>query len=438
MAGPRYLDAAAKDFETGLQALLHVPEAAQDETRQQVAEIIRSVRQKGDAALVELTNRLDHRSLTTAAELEVPKAALEAACQAIDPLVREALELSIRRVRHYHEQQKRSLGDQVDWTYVDEDGNQLGQIVRGMARVGIYAPGGKASYPSTVVMTAIPASVAEVEEIILVVPAPDGVLSDVLMAAAHLCGVDRVFTLGGAQAVAALAYGTETVPKVDKIVGPGNVYVATAKELVFGDVGIDMIAGPSEVVIVADEQANPDWLVMDMFAQAEHDEMAQSILISDSASLLATVREKIESGMAGMRRSGIITRSISERGALIKVSDMAEAAAVVNRIAPEHLELAVTDTTDLLAAIRHAGAIFVGAHTAEAMGDYCAGPSHVLPTSGTARFASPLGVYDFQVRSSLIRCSQRGAVMLGRSAAILAEAEGLEAHARSAALRVQG
>ncbi len=438
MAAVRYLDSLAEGFDAELQSLIHVPEADQDEVRQLVRDIILSVRQEGDAALVRLTNKFDRRELVTPADFEVPRASLEAATLAIDPLVREALELSIRRVRHYHEQQKRALGDQVDWTYEDEDGNQLGQIVRGMTRVGIYAPGGKASYPSTVVMTAIPAKVAEVEELILVVPAPDGQLSNVLMAAAYLCGVDRVFTVGGAQAIAALAYGTQTVPKVDKIVGPGNVFVATAKELVFGEVGIDMIAGPSEVVIVADAAANSDWLVMDMFAQAEHDEMAQSILISDSDELLEAVRKKIDIELPGMRRSEIIKRSITERGALIKVPDMMHAALVVNQIAPEHLELAVTDADSLLANIRHAGAIFVGAHTAEAMGDYCAGPSHVLPTSGTARFASPLGVYDFQVRSSLIRCSPRGAASLGRSAAILAEEEGLEAHARSASMRVQG
>ncbi len=432
------LDAESTDFDARLDALVSVPEENREAIEKTVRDIIRDVRARGDEALVKLTRKFDRRDGVTMAELEIGADELASACDRIDVLVREALEHSIARVREYHEQQKRSFGDQVDWAYEDEDGNELGQRVRGMRRVGIYTPGGKAAYPSTIIMTAVPARVAEVGEIVVVVPAPDGAVSDVLLAAAHLCGVDRVFTVGGAQAVAALAYGTQTIPRVDKIVGPGNIYVATAKEFVFGAVGIDMIAGPSEVVIVADESADVEWLVMDMFAQAEHDEMAQSILISPNQALLDRVAERIDEAVTGMERSEIISKSIGDRGALIKVKDLAEAAEVVNRIAPEHLELAVEDPDRLAGDIDHAGAIFLGSHTAEAMGDYCAGPSHVLPTSGTARFASPLGVYDFQVRSSLIRASRRGAVKLGRSASILAREEGLEAHALSADLRVEG
>lgn len=438
MTQPRKLDSTASDFDAALEALIRLPDENRDAIEQTVREIITDVRRRGDEALVELTARFDRREGVSMADLEIGADALAAAAGRIDPLVREALEHSIARVTEYHEQQKRAFGDQVDWAYEDEDGNELGQRVRGMRRVGIYTPGGKAAYPSTIIMTAIPARVADVGEIVLVVPAPDGVVSDVLLAAASLCGIDRVFTVGGAQAVAALAYGTDTIPRVDKIVGPGNIYVATAKELVFGDVGIDMIAGPSEVVIVADDTADPEWLVMDLFAQAEHDEMAQSILISPSQSLLEAVAERIAAIVDGMQRSEIISKSITDRGALIRVKDLTEAALIVDRIAPEHLELAVEDPERLADQIDHAGAIFLGCHTAESMGDYCAGPSHVLPTNGTARFASPLGVYDFQVRSSIIRASRRGAIKLGRSAAILAREEGLEAHALSADLRVQG
>jgi histidinol dehydrogenase len=432
------LDATSDDFGDALGNLLAVASGDGADVRRSVEDILVAVKERGDEAVVELTNRFDRRGASTVADLEVSHEQMATAVDRLEPVVLEALETAIDRVRQYHEQQRRSLGDQVDWSYQDEDGNELGQIVRGMERVGIYVPGGKASYPSSVIMTAVPAKVAEVGEIILVVPAPDGEMSDVLLSAAMLCGVDRMLTIGGAQAVAALAYGTASIPKVDKIVGPGNVYVATAKELVFGEVGIDMIAGPSEVVIVADANANVEWLVMDMFAQAEHDEMAQSILISNDAALLDRVADAIETTMQGMVRSAIIQKSIADRGALIHVPDLSAAASVVNRIAPEHLELAVDDPDSMLPEIRHAGAIFLGKHTAEAMGDYCAGPSHVLPTNGTARFASPLGVYDFQVRSSLIRCSEKGAVMLGRHSAILAKEEGLEAHSRSADLRVEG
>jgi histidinol dehydrogenase len=434
----RRLSASDAGFDVQLAALLHVSEADRETVRSAVRDIIDSVREGGDTRVVELTNQFDHREVASMDELEIGDSEMAAAVSRIDPLVLGALESSIARVRRYHEQQKRALGDQIDWGYQDDDGNELGQRVRGMDRVGIYAPGGKASYPSTVIMTAVPARVAEVGEIILVVPAPHGQVSDVLLAAASLCGVDRLFTIGGAQAVAALAHGTETVPKVDKIVGPGNIFVATAKELVFGRVGIDMIAGPSEIVIVADSSVNPDWLVMDMFAQAEHDEMAQAIVISTDAALLDDLASRIGTTLSGMERKQIIETSLADRGALILVEDLAQAASVANRIAPEHLELAVADPDRMLPLVRHAGAIFIGSHTAEVMGDYCAGPSHVLPTSGTARFTSPLGVYDFQVRSSVIRCSPKGAVMLGRDASILAREEGLEAHARSADYRSEG
>lgn len=425
-------------FESDLTRLLQVDVEASQTVRETVTEIITAVRQSGDDALVELTNRFDRAAAATVADLEVGGERLAKAAASIDPLVREALASSIARVRRYHQEQKRALGDQVDWYFRDEEGNELGQRVRAMERVGVYVPGGKASYPSSVIMTTIPAKVAGVGEIILMVPAPGGEISEVLLAAAHLCGVDRLFTIGGAQAVAALAFGTQTIPRVDKIVGPGNIFVATAKELVFGHVGIDMIAGPSEVLIVADRSTDVEWLVMDMFAQAEHDEMAQAILVSEDLALLDAVEATLEKRLPDMQRAAVIGESITARGALIHVSGADAAAAVINRIAPEHLELAIADPDRLLAKVKHAGAIFVGSHSVEAVGDYCAGPSHVLPTAGTARFASPLGVYDFQVRSSVIRCSPAGAVKLARDAALLATEEGLEAHARSASLRVQG
>lgn len=426
------------NFEEEFAALLRFDAADRDKVRDTVRRIIAAVRESGDTALMELSNRLDGLTLARASELEIPAERLAQAAETIDPLVREALVHAISRVRQYHEAQKRALGDQVDWCYRDEDGNELGQRVRAMDRAGIYVPGGKASYPSSVIMTTVPARVAGVGEVILTVPAPHGEISKVLLATAHLCGVDRLFTLGGAQAIAALALGTATIPRVDKIVGPGNIYVATAKEMVFGEVGIDMLAGPSEVVIVADDSTDVEWLVMDMFAQAEHDEMAQAILISEDSALLDAVEAAIDKFLPGMRRAQVIGASMAGRGALIHVSSQAAAARLVDRIAPEHLELAVADPEPLLDMVHHAGAIFVGSRTVEAVGDYCAGPSHVLPTSGTARFASPLGVYDFQVRTSVVRCSPAGAVRLGRDAAILATEEGLEAHARSASLRVKG
>jgi histidinol dehydrogenase len=434
----KQLSTADESFDTALTALLAIQQDNHQEVYAAVRDIIDDVRRRGDAALIELTSRFDRLNVTSAADLEISKERMDRALASIDDLVRGALVASIDRVKRYHQEQRRAFGDQQDWTYEDSHGNQLGQRVRPMQRIGIYVPGGKAAYPSSVIMTAIPARVAEVSEVILVVPTPDGQVNDVLLAAASLCGVDRLFTVGGAQAVAALAYGTQMSPTVDKIVGPGNIYVATAKEIVFGDVGIDMIAGPSEVVIVADAGVDPEWLVMDMFAQAEHDELAQSVLISTDPSVLSRVAQLIEARLPGMARESIIRQSINDRGALILTRDDAESAAIVNRIAPEHLELALTNADEFVDRVEHAGAIFVGSHSAEVVGDYSAGPSHVLPTSGTARFASALGVYDFQVRSSIIRCSAAGSVALSRDAAILAAEEGLEAHARSAACRVQG
>ncbi len=428
-------------FTEQLNQLLRVDAAELIRIREVVAGVIAQVRQGGDAALLAYTSKFDDLDVSSVSELEVTKDRLQLAFDNIDSLVREALQVSAYRVLAYHEKQKAALGGK-DWTYVDDDGNRLGQLVRSISRVGIYAPGGKASYPSTVIMTAIPARVAGVKEITLLVPTPGGVVNETLFAAAHIAGVDRVFTIGGAQAIAAMAYGTETIDKVDKIIGPGNIYVSSAKQMVFGDVGIDMVAGPSEVVIVADNTANVDWLVMDMFAQAEHDEMAQAILVSWDDSLLNAVTASLERGLQVREeqppRLDIIRQSIVDRGALIKVSDAEEAMRIVNIIAPEHLELAVDDPQPLLQLVQNAGAIFVGHQTAEVVGDYTAGPSHVLPTGGSARFASPLGIYDFQVRSSLIHCSAIGAVKLSRDAAILAKEEGLTAHAESANYRLQG
>lgn len=434
----RRLSTLSRDFAAEMDDLLSLPEDSHAEIRAQVSEILASVKREGDAAVLDLTNRFDELGAVSVADLEISREEMAVALARVEPIVVEALEESIRRVRHYHEQQLVATGGTGEWQYTDDEGNKLGQIVRGMERVGVYAPGGKACYPSTIVMTVIPAKVAGVEEVILTVPTPRNEINDVLLAAAYLCGVDRMFRIGGAQAIAAMAYGTETIPRVDKIVGPGNIFVATAKGMVFGQVGIDMIAGPSEVVIVADHGAEVDWLVMDMFAQAEHDQMAQSILISTSSALLDAVTERLPVLLSGMERKAIIEKALVDRGALILVEDIASAQRVVNRIAPEHLELALEDAQGFVPGVRHAGAIFVGAGTAEVVGDYTAGPSHVLPTSGTARFASPLGVYDFQVRSSLVQCSREGSIKLSRAAAILADEEGLEAHSKSAQYRVQG
>ena len=425
-------------FAESLNNILQVSSKDAEDVVEVVREIVNAVKANGDTAVLELTNRLDGRQVASIEELEVSPELQQEALENIDPMVRQALESSIARIRTYHERQLQALGNGADCEFVDDDGNRLGQKVRSMQRVGVYAPGGKAAYPSTVCMTVVPAKVAGVEEIILVVPTPRGEVNQTLLAAAKLCGVDRIFTIGGAQAIAALAYGTQAIPRVDKIVGPGNVYVAKAKELVYGDVGIDMVAGPSELVIVADATANPDWITLDLFAQAEHDEMAQAIVISADVQLLDVVVQTIDRRLEEMPRRSIIETSLKDRGALIEVRDLDEAMELVNRIAPEHLELALAQSGEVAAKVKHAGAIFIGSHSAEVVGDYSAGPSHVLPTSGTARFGSPLGVYDFQVRSSIVECSARGSVRLNRDAAIIAKEEGLFAHEESAKSRVEG
>ncbi|MEK9821417.1 MAG: histidinol dehydrogenase [Gammaproteobacteria bacterium] len=430
------LDRSQADFDEKLSALLRVPAEDAAEVRAVVAEILGDVRSGGDVRLVELTNQLDRRDVASAVELKIEKDRLKTAFDNLDPLLAEALSASVDRVRTYHEAQLAALGGGEDWQFTDSLGNTLGQKVSGMQRVGLYAPGGKAAYPSTVIMTAIPAKVAGVEELVLCVPTPGGEVNETLLAAAYLCGVDHVFTIGGAQAIAAMAFGTDAVPRVDKIVGPGNLFVAVAKEMVFGTVGIDMIAGPSEVLIIADKTASPDWIVKDLFAQAEHDEMAQSILISADSDLLTAVAERLPVLLAEQPRSDIIAASLKARGAMIQVADLSEALALANRIAPEHLQLAIENPADCLDEIRFAGAVFLGVDTAEVVGDYTAGPSHVLPTSGTARFASPLGVYDFQIRASVIDCSREGSIVLNRTAALLADVEGLTAHGDSARARV--
>ncbi len=429
----RRLNAADADFARHLDHLLSWESVSDDGVNERVLEIIKAVRERGDAALVELTQRFDGLQVASMADLILPRARLEQALERITPEQREALEIAAERVRSYHERQK-----QDSWTYTEADGTVLGQKVTPLDRAGLYVPGGKASYPSSVLMNAIPAKVAGVPEVVMVVPTPRGELNELVLAAACIAGVDRVFTIGGAQAVAALAYGTESVPPVDKIVGPGNIYVATAKRHVFGKVGIDMIAGPSEILVVCDGQTDPDWIAMDLFSQAEHDEDAQSILVSPDAAFLDRVAESIARLLPTLERADIARTSIEGRGALIQVADMQQAIDVANRIAPEHLELSVAEPEQWLPQIRHAGAIFMGRYTAEALGDYCAGPNHVLPTSGTARFSSPLGVYDFQKRSSIINCSAEGASTLGKVASVLARGESLTAHARSAEYRIKG
>ena len=428
----RRLNAADPDFAAHLDHLLAWESVSDDGVNQRVLEIIKAVRERGDAALVEYTQRFDALEVASMADLILPRARLEQALERITAEQRAALEVAAERVRSYHEQQK-----QDSWRYSEADGTVLGQKVTPLDRAGLYVPGGKASYPSSVLMNAIPAKVAGVPEVVMVVPTPRGEINEIVLAAAAIAGVDRVFTIGGAQAVAALAYGTESVPPVDKIVGPGNIYVATAKRHVFGKVGIDMIAGPSEILVVCDGQTDPDWIAMDLFSQAEHDEDAQSILVSPDAAFLDRVAESIAKLLPTMERAEIIRTSLEGRGALIQVADMAQAIEVSNRIAPEHLELSVADPEAWLPQIRHAGAIFMGRYTAEALGDYVAGPNHVLPTSGTARFSSPLGVYDFQKRSSIIFCSPEGASELGKSASVLARGESLTAHARSAEYRIK-
>lgn len=426
------LDSQAADFNLQLDELLAWEAVSDLAVNQTVTNIVNDVKRRGDAAVVEYSQRFDQVTATDMAGLELTQEQLQDALETLPAAQREALEKAAQRVRQYHEKQK-----QDSWQYTEADGTILGQQVKPMDRVGIYVPGGKAAYPSSVLMNALPAHVAGVDEIIMVVPTPGGELNQLVLAAAAVAGVTRVFTIGGAQAVAALAYGTETVPKVDKIVGPGNIYVATAKRMVFGAVGIDMIAGPSEILVVCDGKTDPDWIAMDLFSQAEHDEDAQSILISPDEGFLKAVHASMEKLLPTMEREPIIKTSIQERGCLIKVADMQEAIAITNRIAPEHLELSVEDPEALVDDVRHAGAIFMGRYTAEALGDYCAGPNHVLPTSGTARFSSPLGVYDFQKRSSLIMCSADGASELGKTASVLARGESLTAHARSAEYRIK-
>ncbi|MFW6341709.1 MAG: histidinol dehydrogenase [Halothiobacillaceae bacterium] len=403
-----------------------------DRVFETVRKILADVRARGDEAVLEYTRRFDRLDVDAAHALEMSPRRLEQSLQAIDAPVRAALEQAAERIGTYAKRQKME-----SWQYTEADGTVLGQQVTPLDRAGLYVPGGKAAYPSSVLMNAIPAKVAGVPELVMVVPTPDGVVNDMVLAAAAIAGVDRVFTVGGAQAVAALAYGTETIPAVDKITGPGNIYVATAKRLVFGTVGIDMIAGPSEILVVCDGRTDPDWIAMDLFSQAEHDEDAQAILVSPDRAFLDRVAERARALVADMPRQRIIEASMGARGALVHVRDMEEALAVVNHVAPEHLELSVESPEELLPAVRHAGAIFMGRYTAEALGDYCAGPNHVLPTSRTARFSSPLGVYDFQKRSSIIHCSADGASGLGKVAALLADGEGLGAHARSARYRVR-
>lgn len=427
----RQLDTRAPAFEREFESLLTGEAEAHESVERSVRDILSDVRQRGDAAVMDLTNRLDRRQVSEFAELIVGRDQLEGALATLPPEQRQALEVSAGRIREYHQKQR-----QESWRYDDGRGTQLGQKITPMDRVGMYVPGGKAAYPSSVLMTAIPAKVAGVKEVVMVSPAPDNQLNRTVLAAAALAGVDRVISIGGAQAVAAMAYGTHSVPKVDKIVGPGNIYVATAKRAVYGVVDIDMIAGPSEILILCDGLTDPDWVAMDLFSQAEHDEDAQSILISPDASYIDRVARSIDRLLPTLARRDIVSKSLSSRGALICVRDMSEAVELTNRIAPEHLELSVEDPEALLPGIRHAGAIFMGRHTCEAIGDYCAGPNHVLPTAGTARFSSPLGVYDYQKRSSIIYCSPAGARELGAVASVLARAESLEAHARSAELRM--
>lgn len=425
------LSAGTPDFPMQLDRLLDWNESTDATIHRVVEDVIAGVRQQGDRALLDYTAKFDRYAVSDAQELELPRGRLEQAWKSLASDQANALKLAAERIRLYAEHQKME-----SWRYTESDGTVLGQQVTPLDRVGIYVPGGKAAYPSSVLMNAVPAKVAGVPEIVMVVPTPDGDLNELVLAAAYLAGVDRVFRIGGAQAVAALAYGTETVPKVDKIVGPGNIYVATAKKLVFGQCGIDMIAGPSEILIISDGLTDPDWLAMDLFSQAEHDENAQAIIISPDRAHLDSVKASIDKLLPTMERRAVIAASLAERGGLIEVEDLAQAAEVANRIAPEHLELSVADPESLLKQIRNAGAIFMGRHTAEALGDYCAGPNHVLPTSGTARFSSPLGVYEFQKRSSLIFCSAAGASELGKTASVLARGEGLTAHARSAEYRI--
>jgi histidinol dehydrogenase len=434
-AKPARLSTEDAGFEAAFRERLHWSADTDAQVEQRVAEILADVQQRGDAAVLAYTNRFDALAATALAQLELTQAELKAAFEGLPAAQRDALQAAAGRVRSYHEAQKKACGE--SWSYRDADGSLLGQKVTPLDRVGIYVPGGKAAYPSSVLMNAIPAQVAGVGEIIMVVPTPRGEKNALVLAAAHVAGVSRVFTIGGAQAIAALAYGTASVPRVDKITGPGNAYVASAKRRVFGIVGIDMIAGPSEILVLADGSTPPDWVAMDLFSQAEHDELAQSILLSPDAKYIEAVQAAIDRLLPTMPRAEIIAKSLNGRGALIRTRSMEEACEISNRIAPEHLEIASRDPHRWEPLLRHAGAIFLGAFTSESLGDYCAGPNHVLPTSTTARFSSPLGVYDFQKRSSIIEVSEAGAHKLGIIAAELAYGEGLQAHARAAELRLK-
>ena len=432
MAEIRTLSTDDKEFDSQLDELLAWESVSDADVQRVVQQVITDIRSQGDAALQEYTSRFDGWDPNSVAEMEVSVSRLEQAWDGLPQEKKTALQHAADRIRSYAERQKME-----SWSYTEEDGTVLGQQVTPLDRVGLYVPGGKAAYPSSVLMNAIPAKVAGVPEVIMAVPTPGGTLNELVLAAAYVSGVDRVFTMGGAQAVAALAYGTETIPPVDKIVGPGNIYVATAKRTVFGQVGIDMVAGPSEILVICDGKTDPDWVAMDLFSQAEHDEDAQSILISPDADFLRDVQESIERLLPSMEREEIITVALRERGALILCQDLDEACDLANHIAPEHLELSVAEPQEMAQKIRHAGAIFMGRHTSEPLGDYCAGPNHVLPTSRTARFSSPLGVYDFQKRSSLIMVSEQGADSLGRTASVLSRGEGLTAHARAAEFRLR-
>ncbi|AOF84759.1 histidinol dehydrogenase [Hydrogenophaga sp. RAC07] len=433
-ARPARLSTTAADFEAQFAARLHWSAETDGAIEERVAGILNDVKTRGDAAVLEYTARFDGLDVASLGQLELTQTELKAAFDGLPDAQRDALQAAARRVRSYHEAQKKAGGE--SWSYRDEDGTLLGQKVTPLDRVGIYVPGGKAAYPSSVLMNAIPAHVAGVAEIIMVVPTPRGEKNPLVLAAAYVAGVSRAFTIGGAQAVAALAYGTATVPKVDKITGPGNAYVASAKKRVFGTVGIDMIAGPSEILVLADGSTPADWVAMDLFSQAEHDELAQSILLCPDAAYIDAVQAAIDRLLPTMPRAAIIAKSLSDRGALIHTRSMEEACAISNRIAPEHLEVSSSEPHRWEPLLKHAGAIFLGAYTSESLGDYCAGPNHVLPTSGTARFSSPLGVYDFQKRSSLIEVSQAGAQSLGLIAAEMAYGEGLQAHARAAEMRL--
>ena len=435
MPKPLRLSTASPNFEADFKARLHWSADTDAAIEQRVADILADVKQRGDAAVIEYTERFDGLKATDMSALEMTQAELKAAFDGLPAVQRTALEAAAARVRSYHEAQKKASGE--SWTYRDADGTLLGQKVTPLDRVGIYVPGGKAAYPSSVLMNAIPAHVAGVQDIIMVVPTPHSERNALVLAAAYVAGVSRAFTIGGAQAIAALAYGTQTIPAVDKITGPGNAYVAAAKRRVFGTVGIDMIAGPSEILVLADGTTPPDWVAMDLFSQAEHDELAQSILLCPDAAYIDAVQASIDKLLPEMPRKDIILASLNGRGALIHTRSMQEACDISNRIAPEHLEVSSDKPHQWEPLLKHAGAIFLGAYTSESLGDYCAGPNHVLPTSGTARFSSPLGVYDFQKRSSLIEVSEQGAQTLGQIASVLAHGEGLQAHARAAEMRLK-